>query len=269
MPVIFVTGHSGAMCEAAGFRMGAADFIAKPVSAPVVLARVQAQLRRKHEADLLRRQVTHDGLTQLANRVLFNQSIEHEWLHARRGGEPLALLLIAVDHFKLYNQRYGLAHGDACLQHLAQSLACAGLHPGDLVARYSGAEFVMLLPRTSRGGAEHVAQRILDLVDALEIPHGSSLNAGHVTVSIGAACYDEASACWSKPSGGADRDAGMDGRARASAGDLLLAADRALSCAKLAGRGQARLLDLADLEAPQRARAIAPLTRVRRDATWN
>ena len=105
--MIFVTSHSEAAFEVAGFELGAADFIAKPVSAPLFLARVKTQLRIKRMADELRRIATIDVLTGVANRRRFDESLEQEWRRARRSGDPLALLMIDVDHFKRFNERYG------------------------------------------------------------------------------------------------------------------------------------------------------------------
>jgi diguanylate cyclase (GGDEF)-like protein len=255
-PVIFVTSHSEPAFEVSGFELGAADFIAKPISASLLLARVKTQLRVKHMADELRRIATIDILTGVANRRRFDESLEREWSRGRRSNDPLALLMIDVDHFKLFNDSYGHPAGDACLRSVAQALVGTSLRPADLVARYGGEEFVVLLPQTPRGGAEHVAQGVLDAVDALGIAHEASLTARHVTVSVGIGCYDEDSGCCVPPSAGS-RFA-EDLRARCSPLDLVQAADKALYAAKQAGRAQARLLDLANVDTPQLARDIGP-----------
>lgn len=267
VPVIFVTSHSEAAFEVAGFEMGAADFIAKPVSAPLVLARVKTQLRVKRMGDELRRIATTDGLTDVANRRRFDESLEREWRRARRSGDPLALLMIDIDHFKLFNDRYGHPAGDACLRSVAQALVGASLRPADLVARYGGEEFVVLLPKTPRAGAEHLAHGVLDAVEALGIAHEASLTARLVTVSVGVACYDDDSECWVPPS--ADSRFSDDLRARCSPIDLVQAADKALYSAKNAGRAQARLLDIADVDTPHLARDIAPSSRKPRATGWD
>ena len=259
VPVIFVTSHSEAEFEVAVFEKGAADFIAKPVSAPLVLARVKSQLRVKGMADELRQIATVDVLTGIANRRRFDESLEREWRRARRSGDPLALLMIDIDHFKGFNDRYGHPAGDACLRSVAQALVGAGLRPADVVARYGGEEFVVLLPQTPRGSAEHVAHRILDAVKALGIAHAASLTARHITVSVGVACYDEDSECWVPPS--ADARFADDLRARCAPMDLLQAADKALYSAKNAGRAQAWLLDIAGVHTRKLARDIAPPSR--------
>ena len=255
VPVIFVTSHSGPEFEVSGFELGAADFIAKPISGPQAMARIKTQLRVKHLADELRRIATIDVLTGIANRRRFDESLEREWRRARRSGDPLALLMIDVDHFKLFNDRYGHPAGDTCLRAVAQALEEVCPRPADLAARYGGEEFVVLLPQTPRGGAEHVARDILDAVKALGIAHEAALR-GQVTVSIGISCYDRDSACWMPPS--SDSRCVGDMATHCTSADLLLAADKALYRAKHAGRAQAQLLDIADVGTAQLARGIAP-----------
>jgi diguanylate cyclase (GGDEF)-like protein len=256
VPVIFVTSHGDAAFEVSGFELGAADFIAKPVSPPLLLARVKTQLRFKRLADELRRIATIDGLTDVANRRRFDELLEREWRRARRSGDPIALLMIDVDHFKLFNDRYGHPAGDVCLRAVAGALVGASLRPADLVARFGGEEFTVLLPQTPRRGAEHVAREILEAVGDLDIPHETSSTAGHVTVSVGIACYDDQSPCWEHTSTSARSRVGEDARSPAA---LVRAADQALYAAKHAGRAQARLLDLADVDGLGLAHDIGPL----------
>lgn len=244
VPIIFVTCHSDATFEVAGFDVGAADFIATPVTAPLVLARVHTQLRLKHVSDELRRLSTVDALTGVANRRKFDDSLEQECARTRRAGEPLALLMLDVDHFKLFNDRYGHPAGDICLKSVAQAVARIGQRPADLFARYGGEEFVLLLPQTPRVGAMPMAQRILEAIACLDIEHDASLTDAHVTVSIGIACYDQASPCWVEPRAAE----GM--RVRCSADDLVQTADKALYAAKNAGRAQAMMFDLHGGELP-------------------
>jgi PleD family two-component response regulator len=139
---------------------------------------------------------------------------------------------------------------------VARALVEASLRPADLVARYGGEEFVVLLPKTPRSGAEHVARSILQRVSGLGIAHAASPTAPHVSVSIGVACYDEDSACWVPPS--ADSRFGNEGRPRCCAAELVAAADKALYSAKHAGRAQARLLDIGEATTPELARDVAP-----------
>jgi diguanylate cyclase (GGDEF)-like protein len=243
IPVIFVTSHKETAFELAGFALGAVDFITKPVVAPLVLARVQTQLNVKRVTDELRSFSTTDALTGVANRRQFDEALQREWLRAWRGSGPLALLMIDVDHFKLYNDHLGHQAGDACLRNLAQMIQGCGLRPSDLLSRYGGEEFALLLPQTPPLGAEHVAQRILAAVDALAIVHAASPTAPHVTVSIGIATYDDVLLGWTNPLDPIDPGVAASNQ---TATDLVYAADKALFCAKRGGRAQARLIDIAD-----------------------
>ncbi|MEN9430930.1 MAG: hypothetical protein RJA86_1789 [Pseudomonadota bacterium] len=126
-----------------------------------------------------------DALSGLANRRAFDDCLDVEWDRARREEQPLALLFIDVDHFKLYNDTYGHTAGDDCLRQVGQAMKKALLRPADMVARYGGEEFVVLLPCTDALGAEEVAERVMRAIDILAIPHKRSLVAFHVTASIG------------------------------------------------------------------------------------
>lgn len=126
-----------------------------------------------------------DALSGLANRRAFDDTLIIEWDRARREEQPLSLLFMDVDHFKLYNDTYGHAAGDDCLRQVAGAINKAVLRPADFTARYGGEEFVVLLPATDGHGAEEVAERILRTVDSLAIAHKRSLVSYHVTVSVG------------------------------------------------------------------------------------
>jgi diguanylate cyclase (GGDEF)-like protein len=243
VPVIFVTAHSEPAFEVSAFEAGAADFISKPIRAALVLARVSTQLRVKRMADQLRLAAATDALTGVANRRKFDQTLEQEWQRSLRGADPLSLLLIDVDHFKLYNDRYGHPKGDEALRLVANALVHAMRRTADVVARCGGEEFGLLLPQTARAGAQHVAQRVLSAVKALDIDHTASPTARHLSVSIGIACYDEESPFWvSNPAH--VRFMGEDRRLSCTAPDLVIAADKALYSAKRAGRAQCALQDI-------------------------
>lgn len=258
IPVIFVTSHNDQNSEIGGFDLGAADFIAKPISEPLVVARVKTQLRIKHLTDELRKLSTVDALTGLANRRRFDEMLEREWSRAQRPGYPLALAMIDVDHFKRYNDRYGHPAGDTVLRSVAQALAHAAQRPADLVARYGGEEFVMLMPQTPRAGAQILADRALVMVESLGIPHAGSPTADHVTVSIGMACWEGNAAHWEAEGCGASPRTAP----AVSGQDLLTAADQALYAAKAAGRAQAwearRIHEMECARLERTARAGAP-----------
>jgi diguanylate cyclase (GGDEF)-like protein len=256
VPIIFITSHTDAGFEVSALNMGAADFIAKPFTAARLLARVQTHLRTKRTTDELRRTVSTDALTGVGSRHCFEESLKREWLRGLRGADPMALLLIDIDHFGLYSERYGHAKGENCLRRAAAAIKGIVRRPADFVARCGGEQFGVLLPQTPRRGAEYIAQRILDAVDALGISHQESPTAHHVTASVGMSCYDEESACWAGPP--ANFSFGNDLKRCRAANMLLLAADKALHCAKLAGHARARSLDIAALEAPFLTRHTVP-----------
>lgn len=140
------------------------------------------------QSELLQRLAYLDGLTGVANRRQFDQTLQAEWRRCRRNGAPLAALLLDIDYFKQYNDRYGHQAGDACLQAVAGVLQAGLTRASDLVARYGGEEFVCLLPECSAGGALHKAQALCNAVQALGLAHAGSAVADVVTISIGVAC---------------------------------------------------------------------------------
>lgn len=126
-----------------------------------------------------------DGLTNIANRRRFDASLQQEWDNARSQGEPLSLLMIDIDYFKQYNDLYGHLRGDQCLVEVAQTLGLALDGPRDLVARFGGEEFVILLPGADSGMAWKVAERCQRRIAMQAIIHALSPHAHQLTVSIG------------------------------------------------------------------------------------
>jgi len=187
IPVIFVTGHNDPAEETHGLSLGAVDFITKPVNPDVVRARVKTQLTLKFQSDLLRKLVFLDGLTGVYNRRYFDQQLGMEWARAARGNTPLSLLMIDVDYFKRFNDRYGHQDGDECLRQVASTLKESLKRPADLVARYGGEEFACILPDTTFDDAMIVAKALENQVRAQKIRHDASDAATVVTVSIGLA----------------------------------------------------------------------------------
>lgn len=126
-----------------------------------------------------------DGLTTLANRRHFNETLAREWAIAEREQLPVSLIFVDVDHFKPYNDTYGHLEGDNALRAVGKTLKSLVRRPADLAARYGGEEFVLLLPNTDTEGAMAIATEVRDAIDALQIPHRSSKAAKHLSVSIG------------------------------------------------------------------------------------
>jgi len=187
IPIIFVTALTTPEDETRALEAGAVDFITKPFNVAVVRARVRTHLTLKRQSDAMRELTLTDALTGVANRRSFNDAIQNEWRRCARSGMPLSVVMIDIDHFKRYNDAYGHQAGDACLKQVASTmLQCAG-RPPDLLARYGGEEFVILLPQVDVPGAQTVAQRILESVRALAIPHRMSSVSDTVTVSLGVA----------------------------------------------------------------------------------
>ena len=187
IPVIFVTALSQPEDETRALEAGAVDFISKPFNVAVVRARVRSQLTIKRQADAMRELSLTDGLTGVANRRHFNDRLESEWRRCARANLPLSLIMIDIDHFKLYNDRYGHQAGDQCLQEMSAAMKRCAARPQDLLARYGGEEFILLLPQEGPEGAEAVAQRIQDEVRKLAVRHEASPTAPIVTVSMGLA----------------------------------------------------------------------------------
>lgn len=185
IPIIFVTAHTDAAQETHGLSLGAVDFIAKPINPAVVRARVNTQLTLKFQSDLLRKLVFLDGLTGVFNRRYFDQQLSTEWARSARSGSPLSIMLLDVDFFKNFNDRYGHQAGDDCLRMIAATLKSALKRPADLVARYGGEEFACILPDTSFDDAMVLAAELEGQVRKLGIAHESSDVAKIVTISIG------------------------------------------------------------------------------------
>lgn len=126
-----------------------------------------------------------DGLTGVANRRSLDAALDKEWQRARREGTELSLMMIDMDFFKAYNDRYGHQAGDDCLKSIADTISRIVKRPADLVARYGGEEFAVLLPATSAEGAMEVARQIMDAVAKLHIDHAASEISRIATLSIG------------------------------------------------------------------------------------
>jgi two-component system, LuxR family, sensor histidine kinase TtrS len=136
---------------------------------------------------VLKRLSTLDGLTGVANRRQFDETLVNEWARGARTSMSLALIMIDIDHFKAHNDRHGHQAGDECLRKVAEVLRTNVGRSGDLVARYGGEEFAVILPGTLASGGIAVAERIRRAIEAIKLPHVNNVVGHDVTVSLGVA----------------------------------------------------------------------------------
>jgi diguanylate cyclase (GGDEF)-like protein/PAS domain S-box-containing protein len=191
---------------------------------PLFIGLLHDITHHKLSEDALQRAAMVDPLTKIANRRHFDSFLDKEWQRAMRTSMPLSLVMLDVDHFKLYNDTLGHAAGDICLQQVAQALDAHALRGTDLAARYGGEEFVLLFAETDADAALALAEAIRAHVEALRLPHPKSPTSAWITVSIGVATMVPGP------------QAGEEMRAEA----LFMAADRAMYGAKDGGRNQVR-----------------------------
>lgn len=182
--------------------------------------RMATQLRERERElvatnDRLRVMASVDMISGLANRRGLQSRLEFEWKKAEQTGGPVSLIMIDVDHFKLFNDTYGHLEGDKCLRQVGEALAAIAGEVTGFAARYGGEEFCLLLPRTDGIAAMEIGERVRAAVEALNVPHGTS-TFRQVTVSAGMAAVAPGQA--------------------SSVQELIEAADAALYVAKHRGR---------------------------------
>ncbi len=249
VPVIFISALDNALDKVKAFSTGGADYVTKPFQFEEVLARIEIQLKisrlqkemeRKNDeleqsnlqlerANRMLRALSYlDGLTGIANRRHFEESLDQEWRRAVRSGAPLSLLMVDIDRFKALNDAYGHQYGDDCLRQVAATFSDTLKRAGDLASRYGGEEFAVVLPATELAGAAAIAEIVRSRVEELGIPHDHSPSRV-VTVSVGAAtCIPTESDAVTSLIDMADRalyQAKHDGRNRVSTTDDLPPAD--------------------------------------------
>ena len=185
IPVILVTANADDQNVAEGLDMGAFDYIIKPYSLVVLLARVRAALREKERQDLLEKWATTDPLTELYNRRHFFDLAERELERSRRLKSELSFIMLDIDFFKQVNDQYGHLTGDNALILLSGILKDA-LRKVDFCCRFGGEEFVLCLPDTPSQGAWEVAERIRTQVACTPLPTQNNQEI-YIQVSLGIA----------------------------------------------------------------------------------
>jgi len=184
IPVIFITGLTSAADEEKGFFLGAVDYIAKPFNKSIVNARVNTQMKIVDQMRTIEQIGLMDPLTKIPNRRGFENRLNAEWGRAVREKAPIAILVMDIDKFKVYNDTYGHQQGDAALKAFAAAVAGSLMRPVDFAARWGGEEFVVLLPGADAGGAAEVAERVRRNVEAVIIPAENDA-VTQITASIG------------------------------------------------------------------------------------
>ena len=221
--IMMLTAHIERLDVVAGLEAGADDYLTKPFDMDELRARVAIgarilalESRLKESLSSVEELAVRDSLTGLFNRRAFDARLTDEVQRAVRYQRPLSLLMIDIDHFKLYNDQHGHPQGDALLRELS-TLFLSCVRSTDYVTRYGGEEFAIILPETNSANALAVAGTILDRVCRHPFAFRETQPGGSLTVSIGVAGHD---------------DHQLDEE------QLLLAADQALYLAKAAGRNR-------------------------------
>jgi diguanylate cyclase (GGDEF)-like protein len=218
IPVIFISALNNDEDEEKGLVLGAVDYISKPFSQAIVLARVNNHIKIARQRKLIESIALLDGLTEIPNRRNYDNRINIEIARAVRENTPLSLLILDIDFFKQFNDNYGHSKGDEALKLVATALANTIGRPADFAARIGGEEFAVLLPNTQKHGASHLAESIRSSIEALGIPHQYSGVSSVLTVSIGG------TSCWP------NQDSGPQ--------ELIDVADKMLYRAKNEGRNR-------------------------------
>lgn len=223
-PVVFLTAHSDEATLSRALDVSPYGYIVKPFRARDLKVAVELALNKHATERVATEKMTElvltDPLTGLNNRRRFDQGLASEWDRAAREKKPIAVLMIDIDHFKAFNDAHGHSAGDECLKTVGQALRSHCARPGDLVCRWGGEEFAVILPGTDAAGAGHLARELVEAVRNLGLEHGNSPSGPCVTISAGSAA--------AMPSAENSRAA------------LVEKADAALYAAKQAGRNRAQ-----------------------------
>jgi diguanylate cyclase (GGDEF)-like protein len=187
-PIIFSTSLSGIEDEMKCWEAGGNDFISKPVSPLTLLMRVQAHIRLKLQCDEHKSLAIFDSLTGLRNRHFFDDYYQQQVHLSQRNKTDLSLLVMDIDYFENYKNYYGHAQGDSCLILMAKTISQLLHRPTDVVVRYSGEKFVVLLPNTDIQGAKFIANEMINHFEKAGLPNSQSPQ-GIVTIRTGLASF--------------------------------------------------------------------------------
>ncbi len=199
LPIVVVTAHTDMDSIQQALAAGADDFLCKPILGSDLVTRVMNRIERSRStaADSIYLQrsspqletwqweTTTDSLTKVASRQYFEQFLEQVWQRLAREQVPLSLILCDVDRFKSYNDNYGYQAGNFCLQQIASAISSCINHNTDLVARYGGDKFAIVLPNTSANKALQIVERIQQAVANVQIPQDLSIPQQQLTLSLG------------------------------------------------------------------------------------
>ncbi|MBY0296614.1 MAG: PleD family two-component system response regulator [Methylobacterium sp.] len=193
IPVVMVADAGDRDRIMRGLDLGVHDYLVRPVDRNELVARVRTQVRRKRFADSLRESVqasmelaVMDGLTGLHNRRYLDAHLAGLFAESALRGRPVSILLLDIDRFKSINDRFGHDAGDEVLRQFAERIR-AHTRGIDIVARFGGEEIVVVVPDTGLEGAQQVAERIRERIEAMPFPIHGGTRAIDVTVSIGVA----------------------------------------------------------------------------------
>lgn len=187
IPVIVCTGLDSDADEEKGFTLGAVDYIKKPFKDAIVLARVNTQIRIIKQMRTIEQLGLIDALTEISNRRAFDNQIQYEWRRSIREKGEISMLMLDIDKFKNFNDTYGHRQGDRMLQLVAKALKNSLKRSTDLLFRYGGEEFAVILPGTGLDGAVAVAELLRKAIAKMEVPCPSAHTMNKATVSIGVA----------------------------------------------------------------------------------
>jgi len=187
IPVIIISAMTKPEDEVKGLTLGAVDYISKPFNEVVVKTRIETQFKILNQMRIIEQLGYVDTLTGIPNRRQFDRDLMKEWKRAKRESTPLGMLMIDVDHFKMYNDTYGHPQGDVALQTVADAVVSSLKRSSDIAARWGGEEFAVLLPNTSKEGVLTIAESIRKSVEEATITAADGKSHHNVTISIGVA----------------------------------------------------------------------------------